>query len=524
MPSISNSLLSQSQQLTQAERDLNTRVNRLNRRLEGESAEDLSQPEQYDKLSISNEALIKSQERTNTYEVPELASPITHTTDKGNTFTFSTIKKSDGSNQLVLEFKDQFGEQKRFNISEDTVIREDEHGNISFGDIRDGGSDGNDIVIDFLTGKSESFDAKGGNDFVLSLGNAMTASADEVFEKDGETYMVNRDSKGNVVSSTRITQGKTNISTGEGDDTVFLVGQAGENFTVDTGDGDDSVTGRQINNSENSRGLYANISTGAGDDTVSLDGMNNGRIDTGAGDDVVTVENLYGSKENNGVDEGVISTGSGNDKVSVTNNYYGYIETGAGKDTVTVDKLLGDAEKDTSKSGTIDSGEGDDTIIVNTMEKGTIEAGGGSDTMSFDSVKDSTIKAGSGNDSLSFETVKGSYIETGSGQNSVTVRGEMEDVTFNAGGGDVKFMLTNMATSKNVKFLNMSKASANSLMPFINGSQMAIVLKGGDYGINITVNGDASEQANTDTYKALMDLLQQSAESKESSRSIDTIV
>jgi hypothetical protein len=117
--------------------------------------------------------------------------------------------------------------------------------------------------------------------------------------------------------------------------------------TIDTGYGDDVLTG--VTNSYGNTSIYwrrngiyngydARIETGFGNDKIigtsndSGFGIENfGTIDTGSGDDSITGKSDTSTGINN---KGLIDTGDGRDRIegSIDNSRYGVIATGAGDD------------------------------------------------------------------------------------------------------------------------------------------------------------------------------------------------
>ncbi|MFH0728835.1 MAG: DUF4214 domain-containing protein [Pseudomonadota bacterium] len=77
-------------------------------------------------------------------------------------------------------------------------------------------------------------------------------------------------------------QGDYSVTTNAGDDVILLTqGAGGANFTVDAGEGDNTV---------DVDGIDVTVTTGAGADDITADSDGDADIDAGAGDDVITLE------------------------------------------------------------------------------------------------------------------------------------------------------------------------------------------------------------------------------------------
>ena len=200
-----------------------------------------------------------------------------------------------------------------------------------------------------------------------------------------------------------------------------------EGGTIDTGGGDDTITGIAqgflsvgIEHNSNNPNLQSPIiiKTGNGNDTIAGTGeymglrfgsINGSIMDTGEGDDVITGTGgysgtvLYSSFLNTGegndtitgistqdnaiANSSTINTGDGNDIITGTSTYSiaifntGTINTGDGNDTITgirTDNRFGPI---IANSGTINTGKGADSIITDSSfsSLGNIFLGKGTD-------------------------------------------------------------------------------------------------------------------------------------------------
>jgi Ca2+-binding RTX toxin-like protein len=184
-----------------------------------------------------------------------------------------------------------------------------------------------------------------------------------------------------------------------------------QTLTIDTGDGNDTVTNRVDG---------ATIQTGKGDDFIT---NQSGRssIETGDGHDTV---------KNTGY-ENQIKTDAGNDMVYSTGSY-NQINTGQGGDLVV----------STGGDNRIQTAEGDDHVYMYQEDDrerrqfigsdNQVDTGGGSDFVS-NSTSNATIRTGDGHDNVRNEG-KYAKIDTGEGEDYVENSGEYSSI--NTGGGN----------------------------------------------------------------------------------------
>ena len=311
-----------------------------------------------DKVSISNEGV----ELANTYdwrnhphywgapdlyEVPELESPIEHTTAKGNRFVFETVKDEKEKNVLVVNVTTASGDDARVVLTGDTIISEDEDGTLRIDSFNGEGTNDNDIIINFSSASLQpKIDAKEGDDFVLSLGNIFDTSKGHFDNTGMDSFYYEKDENGKDQCVGIYTNAVTNINTGEGNDTVYVVGTEDETINISTGSGDDTVVAKTAGEEADSKGLNLRVESGSGDDNISVSTLNEGSILSGSGDDTVSVANMIRSE---------ISSGSGDDTVSVSNMSKSRIFSGAGDDGLE----LGDIA-----DSYLTTGSGDNTVTV----------------------------------------------------------------------------------------------------------------------------------------------------------------
>lgn len=195
---------------------------------------------------------------------------------------------------------------------------------------------------------------------------------------------------------------------------------AGDNATIITGDGDDSIGAQN----------GAKIWSGKGNDAIST--YHNANIDAGAGDDVIDTYN-----------DATINAGDGDDRVYTYSN--SIVDAGAGNDYVVgndhvkIDGGDGNDQIRTYDYATVDAGEGDDVVV--TLGNSTINGGSGNDILLVskwrgepDSTFDnSNVDGGDGDDYIQvngYSTVMG-----GGGNDTIRLLGDGNTVNFNKGDG-----------------------------------------------------------------------------------------
>lgn len=296
-----------------------------------------------------------------------------------------------------------------------------DEGEITAVDVIQGGMTAGDVVTITSTGNA-------GDDFSNTSGFETFVTTGDPANDVGMTFS-NTSFNGNaanriVIDATNLDDGDAN-TTNEGGLTVNAGGVTGARaFTIDSGNGDDSIT------------------TGAGNDIVDL-GLGNDFVDTGLGNDIVT--NADGDKTvitrdgsdqvtlgngNNTVDTGAdsnfASTGLDDDMVDVGNGNNTII-TGRGADVVTAGN--GDNTIDTSSA----SEDGVDVVTVGSGSN-TIITGDGADVITaglnggIDG--DNTIDAGAGAD----------VVVSGDGNDTITGGGDADTLTGGAGDDAFRFV------------------------------------------------------------------------------------
>jgi Ca2+-binding RTX toxin-like protein len=192
------------------------------------------------------------------------------------------------------------------------------------------GGAGNDVLIEYGTGNT--LDGGAGDDtFNVYFGNApnilIGGAGHNVFKVQGDAVISGGDD-GNYIYST---YGSIDVTTGAGNDVIWLVSETGDvhaNDTIHSGAGDDVIA---VSGSV-SDGYF---DTGEGNDTIS--GGENSTILAGDGNDVI----YYAS--NSTVDAGTgddwirdaggqVDLGAGNDTIQAA--YGAHVTTGSGRDEV----------------------------------------------------------------------------------------------------------------------------------------------------------------------------------------------
>ena len=243
------------------------------------------------------------------------------------------------------------------------------------------------------------------------------------------------------------------ITTGSGDDSIVI---AGSSITATTGDGEDSINGTGNNVTVSSGAGNDKISltgsaihalAGDGDDTVSIKGSD-AYVDGGAGNDSISISGsdatVYGGRGNDSVsvsgseayveggdgdnfvsikgDSATVSAGRGEDSISITGNYAN-VDGGAGADSI---KVFG-------ANATVSGGAGDDEISV-TGNYSSVDAGAGNDSVSVTG-NYVTVSGGAGADSILAEGTD-NYIDAGAGSDYVKLGDKTSYATVLAGAGD----------------------------------------------------------------------------------------
>jgi hypothetical protein len=227
----------------------------------------------------------------------------------------------------------------------------------------------------------EVIDMQGGNDKIEGTG------------------ITDMDSSGNTAG---ITMDQCTVNTGAGNDSISgTSGSDGDGIsiggaTINMGSGNDKITGTSKGRYGTALNISGSVDTGTGNDTLTGtsnggDGINNsGTILTGDGIDIITGSTNRNSEYNAGLSNyGQINTGSGDDVITGKSKAGGQgkgiintgtIKTEAGNDTV--DALNGGFDSDPYRgTGLFDLGSDNDT--VKGFGRGFFDGGSGTDRLLF---------------------------------------------------------------------------------------------------------------------------------------------
>jgi Ca2+-binding RTX toxin-like protein len=298
-----------------------------------------------------------------------------------------------------------------------------------------------DDVVDAGDG-DDDIDTGAGNDTITpgAGDDTVDGGADtDIVDYSADTVGVNADLDADTAETTGAP------GTGIGSDTINNI----EN--INTGDGDDTVTGDGGANVINTNGGADEVEAGAGDDTVNA-GDGNDTVYGGDGSDTINgeggVDSLYGGNDNAGNvtnldDTGTdtINGGDDNDFIYGGNNNIG---VAAGADDGD-DVLNGDAGDDQIWGGNqntgggagndgaddIDGGAGNDTIYGGNANNSSGSGDDGADTNIEGGADDDTIYGGNDNSGSGSGNDGGDTITDTTGSDTDTVTGGNN----NAGGG-----------------------------------------------------------------------------------------
>lgn len=275
------------------------------------------------------------------------------------------------------------------------------------------GDDRIDVRGEFAGGQevrgTNGFYSLGTGDDLLRVGN----SSDEAYFAEhtiGHNVVDSGPGSDTVVLNAR---GLQNVTTGEGNDTVYINGDVDDlrtpvpgdgTSTVDTGDGDDTVRiNGSVSDGQTDQTDYASdtglngqgdyeitlgdgeddlvmnvdgdqlIRAGADDDFVQINGDGVHDIELGTGDDVLEI---FGSRlPNNNIDNTIedlqtrIVAGEGDDDVTVWGDHFLNVELNEGDDRL---ELLAD---ELTVDDVIDGGEGRDTLSLRNFTSGIVTTG-----------------------------------------------------------------------------------------------------------------------------------------------------
>ena len=285
------------------------------------------------------------------------------------------------------------------------------------------GGEGNDHIHSY--GDNAKIDDVKGDNYVHSIGDSLlinSGNGADYISSGGDSAIINSGSGNDTIDNgsfnAQINTGtgndfvinytKATINTGAGNDVDYIFNIGGKALII-TGAGDDT-----INNGGESPSRYwssmagnnVTIDSGIGNDSIYSYGSNDTSINAGAGNDSITNVRgfVYKRDENNNTirdendnpieiwygDNVTIDGGEGDDYIQNEDNN-SYLNGEAGNDTI---YSLGD-------SVTIDSGTGNDSIYVdNGSSNVSVLSGANNDIIINYSSPNSTIDAGAGNDSI----------------------------------------------------------------------------------------------------------------------------
>jgi hypothetical protein len=257
------------------------------------------------------------------------------------------------------------------------------------------------------------------------------------------------------------------IYTGEDDDRITGINEAVSSFgydygiyaeggTIDTGDGNDIITGI----TQKGKGIYSsnsNINTGDGNDTITASTLDfyglyiqdTGGIDTGKGNDIITGTASFSGIFN--YFDTFVNTGEGNDIMTGNGSTYGFafgnfgfIDTGAGNDIIIGSNIdEADGILDTVGTGLLNGGEFDGFMYTgdgNDIITGIATATSGIGISNGDTY---TIDTGNGNDFIIGSASTGvgilnrGTINTGNGNDSIIAHGGFDLNTYGGDSGRV---------------------------------------------------------------------------------------
>jgi hypothetical protein len=262
----------------------------------------------------------------------------------------------------------------------------------------------------------------------------------------------------------------TSFNTGEGNDIITGTGSYDASNGIinygfiDTGSGSDIITGNYITDDNGESNILAigltngslidpaSIDTGDGNDTITSfsdaergEGLrNSATINTGNGNDIINSTSKLLSIRNNGT----INTGNGQDSISSVGNVTnrGVVFLGEGNDSITA-SIIADAYLPNYRAlenfNTIEAGDGDDIITTTGViyNEGVINTGNGNDYIEGVDIADlgygiynngGAINTGDGNDSI----IANDGFESGSNSSGAWFLGEGEDYIKGFGSGD----------------------------------------------------------------------------------------
>lgn len=284
-------------------------------------------------------------------------------------------------------------------------------------------ADGNRSVYFFDTNTTRTYGTDGS--YIDAEGDHIAADADSIFISTSGSNI----STGNGNNLVFVYGDNTSIQGGSGNDDIRIAANL-SNVKIDTGSGDDTVSGSRV------YGLELNLNEGS--NTVSFSAsVVGGSITTGDGSNNLTISTAS---------DVAVSLGDGQNTYTggyLTNN--SSLTIGDGDNTVNV-RQVGATEtyRSAGSSATITLGNGDNNVEIYGMHNG------------------SQVAAANGNNSINiYEIETGSALELGNGNNNINIYELENGSTATIGNGN-----------NNVKFYGIESGSSVSLG---NGSNRAKV-------------------------------------------------
>lgn len=346
---------------------------------------------------------------------------------------------------------------------------------------------------------AESIALTAANDVTVTTSTAdaiVVAGAGDVALGNATTNVLNAGSSTGGVTATFTTALASNATTvvgGSGDDDITL-DEATIDFTVSTGDGEDSVTitatGAQTGSTVATEGGddtvtvgsteadTLTITTGDGDDTINISAGSRGdNIDAGDGDDTINFTGIAG------VNGQVVNGGDGNDTLvlsaenhAIAGTIIQNIETVSisGNTTISAAMFANDNTfqlidtTNTDKVLTVAGSNAGDTIDlsnvtfdINKAAVIAITAGTGDDVLTG-STRANTIAGGDGNDTITgggqADTITG-----GAGNDSLTGGAGADTFVFSLVAANGQDTITDFQTGTAVDIINVDKLGAGDI-------------------------------------------------------------
>ncbi len=250
----------------------------------------------------------------------------TTVTKHGNSLTFTQGINNKNKPFVFIEVVSNKGEQFSVTVDEDTIINEDQDGNLVFSKFSGISGAADDIIVDF----SGNVESGAGDDFIVSVA-----------------------AEGNLRR-----EGRVSIDAGSGDDIIYSLSNV-KNTSIIGGDGHDYINA-------NTSGKRLNIEGGAGEDIVKANSSG----------EKVSVRGDGGSDELNVATSGGaeldIKAGDGNDRIDVdrqedSSQTIGMtnISGGDGNDVMHINRVGSQSNVDNDTlGGEIDTGDGKDTVYI----------------------------------------------------------------------------------------------------------------------------------------------------------------